>query len=106
MIIVISYILNLLAPIVNTLGVIGFCTCFPYDDFHILWISGVAAIVGFIFGIFAYKNGIPPRWFWSRSADAIFSFSVSAVFGYMINFAMWPTAIYLVQVLVEKCSAA
>ena len=102
MIIVISYILNLLAPIVNTLGVFGFCLCFPYDDLYILWYCGVAAIVGFIFGIFAYKNGIPPRWFWSKSADEIFSFSVTAVLGYAVNFAMWPTAIYLVQGLVEK----
>lgn len=102
MIIVISYILNLLAPIVNTLGAIGFCACFPYDDFHILWISGVAAIVGIIFGIFAYKNGISPRWFWSKSADEIFSFSVTAVLGYAVNFAMWPCAIYLVQTIVER----
>ena len=106
MILVISYILNLLAPIVNTLGVIGICACVVYDDADVLWISLVAAIVGFIFGIFAYGNGIPPRWFWSRSADAIFSFSVSAVLGYAVNFAMWPTAIYQVQVLVEKCSVA
>lgn len=102
MIIVISYILNLLAPIVNTLGAIGFCACFPYDDFHILWISGVAAIVGFVFGILAYRNGIPPRWFWSKSADEIFSFSVTAVLGYAVNFAMWPCAIYLVQTIAER----
>ena len=70
-----------------------------------LYLVGIVGIVGFIFGIFAYKNGIPPRWFWSKSADEIFSFSVTAVLGYAVNFAMWPCAIYLVQVLVEKCSA-
>lgn len=101
MLIVLSYILNFFAPIVNTLGILGLCGCVVYDDSHILIISGVLAVVGFIFGIFAYPLGIPPRWFWSHSANAIFEFSVTAVLGYAWNFAMWPCAIYLIMKIAE-----
>ena len=102
MIIVLSFLINLFAPIVNTLGAIGLCGCIAYGDFHILGIGGALAAVGFVFGLLAYRNGIPPRWFWSKSADAIFSFSVTAVLGYAWNFAAWPFAIYLVSVVLEK----
>lgn len=101
MLIVLSFILNLFAPIVNTLGIFGLCGCIVYDDPHILIISGVLAVVGFIYGIFAYPLGIPPRWFWSHSANAIFEFSVTAVLGYAWNFAMWPCAIYLIMKIAE-----
>ena len=101
MIIVLSFLINLFAPIVNTLGAIGLCGCIVYDDLHILAIGGALAAVGFVFGLLAYRNGIPPRWFWSKSADAIFSFSVTAVLGYAWSFAAWPFAIYLVSVVLE-----
>ena len=72
------------------------------DDIDVLIISGVLAIVGLIFGIFAYSNSIPPRWFWSRSKDFIFEFSVTAVLGYAWNFATWPLAIYIIRLVVEE----
>ena len=101
MLIVLSFLINLLAPIVNALGMVGLCGCIAYDDPQILIISGVLAVVGFIFGIFAYPLGIPPRWFWSHSANAIFEFAVTAVLGYAWNFAMWPCAIYLIRLIAE-----
>ena len=104
MILVLSFILNLLAPIVNLLGILGLCGCIVYDEPQFLIISGALAVVGFIFGIFAYPLGIPPRWFWSHSANAIFEFAVTAVLGYAWNFAMWPCAIYMIMLLVEKVS--
>lgn len=102
MIVVIAYIINLFAPIVNTLGAIGLCGCIVYDDFHILYIAAAMAIVGFIFGIIAYRNDVPPRWFWSESRNRLFEFSVSAVLGYAWNFAAYAGAIYLVSVVAEK----
>ena len=102
LIIIISYIINLLAPIVNTLGIFGLILSIGNDDIDVLIISGVLAIVGLIFGIFAYGNSIPPRWFWSRSKDFIFEFSVTAVLGYAWNFATWPIAIYIIRLVVEE----
>jgi hypothetical protein len=102
LIIIISYIINLLAPIVNTLGIFGLILSIGNDDIDVLIISGVLAIVGLIFGIFAYSNSIPPRWFWSRSKDFIFEFSVTAVLGYAWNFATWPLAIYIIRLVVEE----
>ena len=102
MIIVLSFLINLFAPIVNTLGAIGLCGCVAYGDFHILGIGGALAIVGIIFGIIAYRNDIPPRWFWSKSKNEIFSFSVSAVLGYAWSFAAWAFTIYLVNVVIDK----
>lgn len=102
MIIIISYILNLFAPIVNALGAIGFCTCFVYDDIHMLWYGGILAVVGLVFGILAYSNDIPPRWFWSKSKNALFEFSITAVLGYMVNFAAWPFAIYLITTIAAQ----
>lgn len=99
--VVLSFIINLLARIVNPLGAIGICMCILEDDYHILVISGALAVVGFIYGIFAYRLGIPPRWFWSRSINEIFSFSVTAVLGYAGSFALWPPAVYFVQYMIE-----
>lgn len=101
MLLALCYIINLLAPIVNALGAIGLCACVVYEDYHILPIAGILAIIGFIFGIFAYGLSIPPRMFWSHSANAIFGFSVTAVLGYTWNFAMWPCAIYLITILAD-----
>ena len=99
--IIISFIINLFAPIVNPLGAIGICLCIIEDDSHILAISGALAVVGLIYGIFAYRLAIPPRWFWSRSINAIFSFSVTAVLGYAGSFALWPPAVYFVQYIID-----
>ena len=101
MILVLAYIINLLAPIVNMLGLLGLCGCVVYEDLEVLWIAGALAIAGLVFGIFAYKNSIPPRWFWSRSANDLFSFTVTAVLGYAVSFAMWPCAIYLITTIAE-----
>lgn len=98
---VLSFIINLLAPIVNPLGVLGICWCILEDDYHILAISGALAMVGLIYGIFAYRLDIPPRWFWSRSINEIFSFSVTAVLGYAGSFALWPPAVYFVQYFID-----
>lgn len=102
MIKIIAYILNLFGVIVNPLGLIGLCGCMAMGDFHILPIAGGVAIVGLIFGTFAYRLDIPPRWFWSKSANSLFEFSVTAVLGYAWSFAAWAFAIYLVNVVIDK----
>lgn len=101
MLVVLAYIINLLAPIVNTMGLIGLCGCIIYEELYILVIAGALAVVGLIFGIFAHRNDIPPRWSWSKSRNELFRFSVTAVLGYAMNFAMWPCAIYLVNLVID-----
>ncbi len=102
MILIISYIINLLAPIINTLGLIGLCGCVAEGDFYILIITAVLFVIGLLFGIFAFRMDIPPRWFWSKSRNELFSFSITAVLGYAWNFAMWVTAIYLIIIIFER----
>lgn len=104
MITILAYIINLFAPIVNTIGAMGLCGCVVYGDFFVLAIAGGLAVVGLIFGVIAFRNDIPPRWFWSKSKNELFSYSVTAVLGYACSFAMWPCAIYLVKVIIEKAS--
>lgn len=100
--VVLAYIINLLAPVVNFLGMLGLCACVIYEDFYILGTAGIMAVVGLVFGIFAYRLDIPPRWTWSKSKNDLFRFSVTAVLGYAGSLAMWPGAIYLIKVLAEK----
>lgn len=102
MILVIAYIINLLAPIVNTIGAFGLIGCIVYDEPEMLIYGGIVAVVGFIFGMVAYNNDIPPRWFWAKSKNQIFSFSVTAVLGYTWSFAAWVFAVYMVQLIIER----
>ena len=104
--VVLAYIINLLAPVVNFLGMLGLCACVIYEELPVLLFSGIMAVVGLVFGIFAYKQDIPPRWFWSKSKNDLFRFSVTAVLGYAGSLAMWPGAIYLIKVLAEKVANA
>ena len=102
--VVLAFIINLLAPVVNMLGVLGLCACVIYEDFYILVFAGTMALVGLVFGIFAHRMDIAPRWFWSKSRNELFRFSVTAVLGYIGNLAMWPCAIYLLKVVVNAVS--
>ena len=104
MIVVISFIINLFAPIVNPLGLLGLLYVFTQGDVEVLIGSAALAVVGFVYGIIAYHNDVPPRWFWSKSVNQLFSFAVTAVLGYAINFAMWPCAIYFVKAILEKAN--
>lgn len=101
---VICFIINLLAPITNFLGVIGFCIAFSRDEWGAIYCAIPFAIAGLVFGIFAYTRDIPPRWFWSRSANELFSFSVTAVLGYAINFAAYPLAWYIASDFISQIS--
>ena len=102
MIVVIAYIINLFAPIINTLGLLGLIGCCVYEDFDALIYGAIAAVVGFVFGIVAYRNDIPPRWTWAKSKNELFKFSVTTVLGYAWSFAAWPFAIYLGNVIISK----
>ena len=106
MMVVLAYIINLLAPVVNFLGMLGLCACIIYEEFSVLLFAGVMAVVGLVFGIFAYKLDIPPRWFWSKSKNDLFRFSVAAVLGYAGRLAMWPGAIYMIKVIADAVANA
>jgi hypothetical protein len=97
---IVAYILNLFAPIVFWCGLFGFFGCGVYDDCQYYLYSLILFILGIIFGVFAYKQDIPPRWSWTKSHNELFRFSVSQVIGYGISFAMWPFAIWMITVLV------
>lgn len=98
--VIVAYIINLFAPIINMVGLLGLIGCVVYDDIYVLAIAAVLLVAGFIFGIFAYRNDVPPRWSWSKSKNELFSFSVTAVLSYAWSFAMWPCAIYFVTLIV------
>lgn len=102
MIRVIALVVNLLAPIVNMVGLFGLLGCVVYDDLSILGIAATLFILGLIFGIAAYRLDIPPRWFWSKSKNELFEFAITATLGYAWNFAMWPCAIYIIKVIIDK----
>lgn len=103
MIVVITYILNLLSPIVNFLGLMGVgCAWLMDDNMEVLIMTAIAAGIGLVFGILAYKNDIPPRWFWAKSRNSMFEFSVAAVFGYMVNIAMYPPCVYFIMRTIEE----
>lgn len=104
--VVLAFIINLLAPVVNILGLLGLCACVVYEDLYVLVLAAIMAVLGMVFGIFAHKNDIAPRWFWSKSRNELFRFSVTAVLGYAGSLAMWPCAIYMVKVLVDAVANA
>ena len=83
-------------------GLLGLIGCLIYEDFSMLVWGAMVAVVGFVFGIAAFRIDIPPRWTWSKSRNQLFSFAVTAVLGYAWSFAAWPFAIYLARVVIEK----
>ena len=102
--VVLAFIINLLAPVVNFLGMLGLCACVVYEDLYVLVLAAIMAVVGLVFGIFAYKLDIPPRWTWSKSKNDLFRFSVMAVLGYAGSLAMWPGAIYMIKTVINAVS--
>lgn len=64
------------------------CAWLMDDNMEVLIMTAVAAVVGLIFGIFAYRNDIPPRMFWAKSFNDIFRFSFTAILGYAFNIAI------------------
>lgn len=100
---IIAFILNLFAPIVNTLGAIGLCACIVYSEVYPLVLYSCSlAILGIVFGLYAYRLDIPPRWTWAKSRNELFKYSITSVLGYALNFAMWPSAIYCIQIFIEN----
>lgn len=100
--IVVCWILNKLAPIINILGVLGFIQAVLDDKWSQLLIAIPFVVGGLLFGIKAYKLGIPPRWFWSKSANELFDYTVTAVAGYTFMFAAMPLGWYLVNTIIGK----
>ena len=88
-ILVISFLLNLTGRIVVPVGLIAFLANIGMGNFDILMPMGVLGVIGIVYGIIAFRYDIPPRMFWISSANEIFSFSVMAVIGYGLMFALW-----------------
>ena len=100
-ILVISFLLNLTGRIVVPVGLIAFLANIGEGNFDILMPMGVLGVIGIVYGILAYKYDIPPRWFWSKSANSIFEYSVGAVIGYGILFALWVPFLIVLTYLIE-----
>lgn len=101
MLTVIAYILNLFAPIVQPLGLLGAIACVLYDELQPLYLAAGLALVGFILGLFLHRLDIPPRWFWAKSQNQRFQFSLARVLGYMWSLAAWPLAVYFVRLILS-----
>lgn len=99
---VIAFIVNLFAPAVNFMGLLGICHSVISESFSVFIFAGLMAVAGFIFGLYAYKLDIPPRWTWSKSPNQLFSFSITAVLGYTYSFAAWPLTIYFIKSIAEN----
>ena len=52
--------------------------------------GGLAAVVGFIFGIIAWKYDVPPRWFWIKSSMDLAGSRFMTAVGYAIQFFFIP----------------
>lgn len=102
MILIISYILNLLAPIINAMGLVGAIIVVQNGDYFIFIWTSLCTILGLVFGWMAHNKDIPPRWFWAKSANQIFEFRIMAVLGYAVSVATYPTAIYLIQTIINN----
>jgi hypothetical protein len=100
-ILVISFLLNLTGRIVVPVGLIAFLANIGMGNFDILMPMGVLGVIGIVYGILAYRYDIPPRWFWSESANSIFEYSVGAVIGYGILFALWVPFLIVLTYLIE-----
>lgn len=101
---VICYLINLLAPITNMLGLFGCLLACSRGEWGVLYIAIPFAVAGLIFGIFAYSRDIPPRMFWTESVNEIFSFTVTTVIGYALTFAAYPLAWYIATDFIEAVS--
>lgn len=100
----ICFVINLLAPFTNALGLFGLLLACSRSEWSVLYTAIPFAIAGLVFGIFAYRRDIPPRWFWSRSANEILENSVTIVIGYMVNFATYPLAWYIANDIIKTIS--
>ena len=85
----ISNILNMVAPIVNILGVIAYCFLLLKGVFEVLCPMLILAIIGVFYGIIALKNNIPPRMFWFQKVNKIYASSFSIIIAYSIMFTLW-----------------
>lgn len=56
----------------------------------------------FLTGFKATQLDIVPRWFWSKSANELFSFTLFSVLGYAWSFAIRPGAIYFIYSIVWR----
>lgn len=97
--IVIIWIINLLLPIINILGIFGLCYAVTEGDFPELWfwcLSGGAFVLGFLFGMLAWHYDVPPRWFWVKSRLELFDNLIGSAFGYGLSFALIPFAVLII----------
>ena len=101
MILAIAYIINLISPIIFWTGVFGVWACVDQGDYYYFIIAGLFAIVGFLFGLAAYRNDIPPRWFWAKSKIDIMHNVVMIVLGYTLNFVALAFTVYLIINLIK-----
>lgn len=135
MLVVTSYIIRLLAPLINPLGLLGFISYIMYaiesNMYHkapltyvsefpeeILgtisyangWMLFAVSIfiftLGIWYGVRAYKNDIPVRWLWSKSKNKLFDFSLTTIVGYGLCFVAYPYAIFFIHFMVVSCQVA
>ena len=96
------WLVNILSPFVTILGIIGMAWGLEDAPFELcLWVSLACFIVGFIFGIIAWKYDVPPRWFWVKSKVGLFDTLIGGAFSYGLRFAFIPFAILGIMAIIE-----
>ena len=102
---VLAFLINLFAPIVQPLGVLGVSGCVFSQDYPSLPPAGPLPVGGLLFGFPAPLSGLPPVGFWAKSRNEIFRYRIFTVLGYMWSLAAWPPAIYFVRLILEPVLA-
>lgn len=121
MLVIVSYIIRSLAPVINPMGVFGFFLYITYafdsslyseqlldtlgkisyvDGWLLFVVSTFVFVIGIIFGLKSYKNDIPLRWSWSKSKNELFGFSISTILGYGLYFVAYPYAFLFIHFIV------
>ena len=96
------WLINILSPFVTIAGLIGLAYGLDETSLElILWSSLGCFIVGFIFGIIAWKYDVPPRWFWVKSQVGLFETLIGSAFSYGLRFAFIPFAVVGIGVIAE-----
>lgn len=82
----IAWLVSLIVNIVNPIGMLACCFMVADGLFEALIVPACIAPLGFIFGIFCWKENVAPRMFWVKSRTELFDSRVKSAFGYMFSF--------------------
>lgn len=85
---------NIISPVILFFG-LGYIADGGMDEITLI-LCGITAIPGFILGLVGWKHTVPPRWFWVKSRVESLNNLIVCSFGYALQFAFIPPAIFFI----------